>query len=289
MKTTSELGLNTDKQSISKKLCTNTIDAIFKGYWTAPEDSGYQFRVHRSLKNSKDLSQTEVDNTSETSIFNKKSKSKESETNYMPLGYSLYGIKDELSQYLPRSLLLTRTKPVKWPLNIEELVIETDTRPLNFKDISSRKLKTFQIPRDPGLNDEDVDFSQLQSMWYNCVSQNSNYSGELKKKASILVDTNDSSPIYFNFPHPIQLQNSSLPYDVLDPRSVPVGSFVWWDRKIWEFNMVHIAKRLSIKKLKSGKEKKISSRNKINETEPETKNQGIISKRSQKKKRKVLL
>ncbi|EEA07031.1 uncharacterized protein CMU_034170 [Cryptosporidium muris RN66] len=288
MKTTSELGLDTDKQNISKKLCTNTIDTIFKCYWTTPEDLGYQFRVHRSLKNSKDLSQIEVDNTSEASIFNEKSKSRESETNDMPLGYSLYGIKDELSQYLPRSLLLTRTKPIKWPLNIEELVIETDASSLNFKDVSSRKLETSQTARDSGLN-EDVDLSQLQSMWHNCTSQNSNYSGELKKKASILVDTNDSSPIYFNFPHPIQLQNSSLPYDVLDPRSVPVGTFVWWDRKIWEFNMVHIAKRLSIKKLKTGKENKISSRNKINETEPETKSQGIASKKSQKKKRKVLL
>jgi len=60
------------------------------------------------------------------------------------------------------------------------------------------------------------------------------------------LDDNGSIPI--NFPHPIQLHRGRSLCEVLNPMCMPLGSVWWWDKRVWEFNLLETAHRYSLER-----------------------------------------
>jgi len=60
------------------------------------------------------------------------------------------------------------------------------------------------------------------------------------------LDDNGSIPI--SFPHPIHLHRGRSLCEVLNPMCIPLGSVWWWDKRVWEFNLMETAHRYSLQR-----------------------------------------
>ncbi|KAH8741642.1 hypothetical protein FG386_003616 [Cryptosporidium ryanae] len=235
----------------SKKMRTDTVGAVFDGYWDAPKNSCFSSRY---------LSKTKNPEITEESFQEHNSFNSHSE-DYSPLStvgksdVELSESKDSTLEKFPSlTTVFSEIKPKKWVIEYSKI---------NSEDISEKREKRKYIKKKSDLSEEDdIPFNEIQYMWLSNTNDkkktklNTNINSD---RESLLEDPNETSPITINFPHPIQLQNASLPFEILDTRSVPCGTFVWWDRRVWEYNFVQMARRLSTNQEKACKKLKIET------------------------------
>ncbi|OII74087.1 uncharacterized protein cubi_02889 [Cryptosporidium ubiquitum] len=240
-----------------RRLRTDTAEAVFGDFWEAPKDSNFHSR--RVKKNRQTYGHELDENLGQKTI----SDSSIAEFNITNLDtqerlvfYESQGAEPYLSKYPTITSLLTEMKPTKWMIILNKAQSSCIHNSIDEKKKQKDSKKNFS-----SLTNKDLPFNKMQFIWSSDLDEHKRV--KLNKNSpssqSLLSDPNDLSPIIINFPHPIQLQNVSIPYEVLDPRSVPCGSFVWWDRRVWEYNFVHMARRLSTNDEKSCKKLNIEN------------------------------
>ncbi|KAH7650349.1 hypothetical protein FG379_003421 [Cryptosporidium bovis] len=231
---------------------TDTVGAVFGNYWDAPKDSGFSSRYVSKIEHSQQSEASSKEYNSFDSRPNDYSTLKMLGKNNIELTES----KEEsvLKSFPSLTTIFSEIKPKKWVIEYSKIRLEETN-----ETVKKRKY----IKKQPDLSEEDdVPFNEIQYMWLSDTNDkkktkhNTNINSD---KESLLEDPKETSPIRINFPHPIQLQNVSLPFEILDPRSVPCGTFVWWDRRVWEYNFVQMARRLSTNQEKTCKKLKIET------------------------------
>ncbi|KAF7459041.1 hypothetical protein HWI79_371 [Cryptosporidium felis] len=250
----SEGGLSSEFET-PKRPRTDTAEAIFGDYWEAPKSSGFRSRSTKKIGENykgefeksfyeKTFSDISLDGISVTNTEHEERLS----------FYESQGAESHINKYPTATCLFSRLKPKKWLISLGE------TTNSSSKVIGSGGEKRKNKKISSNLIGDDLPFTEIQFVWVSEIDKQK----KVKVKNStnsitqtLLTDPNDLSPIIINFPHPIQLQNNSIPYEVLDPRSVPSGSFIWWDRRVWEYNFVHMARRLSTNDEKNRKKLKL--------------------------------
>ncbi|KAH8582437.1 uncharacterized protein ELE39_001093 [Cryptosporidium sp. chipmunk genotype I] len=235
-----------------RRLRTDTAEAVFGDFWEAPKNSNFH---SRKVKKNKQSYENELDQNSPQMPV---SDSSTTEFSIANLGtqerltfYESQGAEPYLTKYPTITSILTEIQPKKWIIMFSKAQSSCNQ---DYTD--GKKNKKDYKKNSSGLTNEDLPFNKMQFIWSSELDEHKRVKLNNKNSSnsqSLLSDPNDLSPIIINFPHPIQLQNISIPYEVLDPRSVPCGSFIWWDRRVWEYNFVHMARRLSTNDEKSCK------------------------------------
>lgn len=242
----------------SRRPRTDTAEAIFGDFWEAPKDSSFHSRgVKKNRKNYKhgqdESSNQEIPFDPSVAKFHFPSLDTQERLTF----YEAQGAKPYLTKYPTITSILTEIQPRKWILDLNSAKSSFPQ-----SSVDGREKRKSTKKSSPGLTNEDVPFNKIQFIWNSELDERKRVklNGKCGQNSQYLLsDPNDLSPIIVNFPHPIQLQNISIPYEVLDPRSVPCGSFVWWDRRVWEYNFVHMARRLSTNDEKSRRKLNIAS------------------------------
>ncbi|KAJ1613599.1 hypothetical protein OIY81_917 [Cryptosporidium canis] len=256
-----------------RRPATDTAEAVFGDFWEAPLDSSFHSRgIKKNRKNHShvvdyDSSQDIASDLSVTESQFANLDTPERSGFYEPRGAEYY-----LSKYPTVTSLITELQPKKWILDFNC----AGSSPLQSSTEGKEKRKSSK-KGSSGLTNEDVPFNKIQFIWNSELDERKRVklnSRASKSSRHLLSDPNDNSPIIINFPHPIQLQNMCIPYEILDPRSVPCGSFVWWDRRVWEYNFIHMARRLSTNDERSCKklniESPVASKRHVRESEEES-------------------
>ncbi|EAK90244.1 hypothetical protein [Cryptosporidium parvum Iowa II] len=241
-----------------RRLRTDTAEAVFGNFWEAPKNSNFHSRgVKKNKQNYEHEIAENSTQKSDSDSLDKKFNITNLDTQERLSFYESQGAEPYLSKYPTITSILTETQPKRWMIMFSRAQSSSSR---DSKDGKNNK-KNSKI-NSSGLTNEDLPFNKMQFIWSSELDEHKRVKLNNKNSPSsqsLLSDPNDLSPIVINFPHPIQLQNISIPYEVLDPRSVPCGSFIWWDRRVWEYNFVYMARRLSTNDEKSRKKLNIEN------------------------------